>query len=165
MTTLKFLQMSGCLQVKRVSKSKRSTAHTATMKNTVCETKVSCKNPSGALCSLLLLRRPRALCFYQDLCCWISASDPSSLLCVRQAANSESTCVLRSQKRHRVNGREGASWEKEFELCFTSGARSPGFVWEEPSACAVWQISGGEDRTWRLDHDTHSKAVLQVLSL
>lgn len=30
------------------------------------------------------------------------------------------------------------------------------------SACAVWQISGEEDRTWRLDYDTLSKAVLDV---
>lgn len=115
-----------------------------------------CKNPSGAphsLSSLVFeLRWPRALCFYQDLCCWISASDPPSLLYVRQPANSESTCVLQKPKEAPskwVRGNE--SWEKEFELCFTSGARSSGFVWEVPSA--AWHISSGEQRTRRLDYD------------
>lgn len=36
---------------------------------------------------------------------WIPASNPPSLLCARQAADSESTCELQSQKRRPVNER------------------------------------------------------------
>lgn len=84
-------------------------------------------------------------CFYQDLRpLWISASEPPFAF-VRETGGQfrVNLCVTKPKEAPSKWARGSESWEKEFELCFTSGARSSVFVWEVPPACAAWHISGG----------------------
>lgn len=90
------------------------------------------------------LTGPKALCSCQDLRRWISASDPPfAFVCETGGQFRVNLCVTKPKEAPSKWVRGSESWEKEFELCFTSGARSWVFVREVPPACAAWHISGG----------------------
>lgn len=145
MNTLKFLQITGCPLTQNVP------LHSHRIVKIACEAKVSCKKsvwcPALLVSSRLWAQKAKGSVFLSrsmplDLSQW------PSLAFVRETGGQfrVNLCVTKPKEAPSKWVRGSESWEKEFELCFTSGARSWGFVWEVPPACAAWHISGGERR-------------------